>query len=342
MPYLSIVEEKLGVKEDMIENESLVTFLNKKRKSGTLQDQISILGVFDCILENIEEMYKRKLEKRDDGLDEFDVENVAAGRRLQNGLFYQNYFLPSSLFLIYQSWLKTDLEGEVMMNDLFTIGAGSATFALFPEVTGICYKCAAEKFASLENKTSEDIRLINIKVFKEQKRNKFVLPASNKVTSANDSSDSDSDESRNIDCNPFLSDDGDFNNSVEYPSQDIANPFETSENESDEEELFLDACDICSESFPSDDFVQLHKTIFHHRVLKTKFVEKPESLMTTFIQPPTMSPLLDGCESEATGSAAGRTADKSDIAVVAANDSSSNSGDAEKKFKYNFRKRLKY
>ena len=100
MTYFPILEDKLGVKEDLMENESLVIFMNKKRKSEDLKEQICFLGVFDCILGNIEELYKRKLEDRDNIFDEFDVENVAVERRIEDGIFFQRYFLPYSHILL--------------------------------------------------------------------------------------------------------------------------------------------------------------------------------------------------------------------------------------------------
>lgn len=330
MTYFPILEDKLGVKEDLMENESLVIFMNKKRKSEDLKEQICFLGVFDCIFENIEQLYMRKLEDRDKNLDEFDVENVAVERRIEDGIFFQRYFLPYSHILLYRSWLQTDIDEEVMMNELFTLGAGSETFDLTKEVHGICDVCASEKFDGFQNKSSKDIRLINIKVFKEQKRNKFHIPSV-------DNSDSDSLASSKINCNPFLSDDGDTKSVNENENQDLANPFESSENESYEEELYLDACDICGESFPSDDYVQLHRSIFHHRSLKTKFVEEPESLMTTFIQPPTKSPSHGDCDTVATSSIA---TDKSETNGLTAHAVTSITGDTKKK--YHFRKRLKY
>ena len=113
------------MKESGIENETLVTFMKKKRKSEDLKEQISFLGVFDCIFGDLEAMYKRKLEARDKNLDEFDVEDVAAKRRIEDGVFFQRYFLPYSHILLYRSWLQTALEEQVLMNELFTLGAGS-------------------------------------------------------------------------------------------------------------------------------------------------------------------------------------------------------------------------
>ena len=68
-----------------------------------------------------------KLDERD-CKDEFQTENLFAGISIEDGSFYNNYFLPSCLFYIYQLWLKkADLGFEKMFNDLFTIGTGSAT-----------------------------------------------------------------------------------------------------------------------------------------------------------------------------------------------------------------------
>lgn len=333
LTHFPILESKLGVKEAGIENESLVIFMKKKRKSEDPKEQISFLGVFDCIFDNLEDMYKRKLEERDKKLDEFDEEevDVAAKRRIEDGLFFQRYFLPYSHIILYRSWLQTDLQEQVLMNELFTLGAGSVTFNLTQEVHGICDMCASDKFAGFQNKSSEDIRLINIKVFKEQKRNKFHIPVESKGTHSDDNSDIDSLASSKLGCNPFVSDDGDTESVKENIDQDLANPFETSENDSDQEELYLDACEICGESFPSEDYVQLHRKIFHNHSLKTKFVEEPESLMTTFIHPSTQSPSHGDCDTVATSSS---NADKSDIVGA------SNFGVVEKK--NHIRKRLKY
>jgi hypothetical protein len=73
-----------------------VKFVDRKRKSDYLKKQLTNLEVFDCILPDI-----------------YDVENLFAGVSIEDGSFYNNYFLPSCLFYIYQSWLKkSDLELE--------------------------------------------------------------------------------------------------------------------------------------------------------------------------------------------------------------------------------------
>merc|ERR1719154_861803 len=61
----------------------------------------------------------------------------------------------------------------------------------------------------------------------------------------------------------------------------FTNPFNVTE--SDNEEIFVDYCDVCLESFPSEDFVNLHKKIFHS-VLKTTYVSSPEEMITSFIK----------------------------------------------------------
>ena len=74
--------------------------------------------------------------------------------------------------------------------------------------------------------------------------------------------DSDDDINKSV-CNPFESDDEVSPcDSVKKSGENIVNPFESSNSESDSEEIFLDSCEYCFESFPSADYVNLHKHCF--------------------------------------------------------------------------------
>ena len=68
----------------------------------------------------------------------------------------------------------TDVEVEIMLQELFNIGVGSATPNLFPEVHGICVKCAGDSFQRLESKSVSEIQQINKLVFKAQNNNLFL------------------------------------------------------------------------------------------------------------------------------------------------------------------------
>ena len=50
--------------------------------------------------------------------------------------------------------------------------------------------------------------------------------------------------------------------------------------------MYLDSCEFCHESFPSEDFVNLHVKIFHSVSKVTPvFVDEGEDLMTSFDVP---------------------------------------------------------
>ena len=324
---LEVVKCKLGLKENMQLNGQLVKFLDVKRKSDSLQDKMDILDLFDDVLPTVDEIYKKKICERDIH-DEFQIDNVAGGISTEDGMFYYDYFLPSTIFYMYQSWVKTDVEVEIMFKELFNIGGGSATPDLFPEIHGICEKCAGDYFQSLESKSISKIQQINKFVFKAQKNNLF-------LSMSVEEDDSEDDENKSV-CNPFESDDEVSPcDSVKKSGENIVNPFASSNSESDSEEIFLDSCEYCHESFPSADYVNLHKKLFHSsQIVQMKFVENPESLMTTFVQPDNFphSPKKVAVGAENMSGGVEETGDP----IAGASRSS------KKNKKYNFRKRLKY
>ena len=128
-------------------------------------------------------------------------------------------------------------------------------------------------------------------------------------------------------CNPFVID-------VESPI-DIArtNPFDTSS--SDTEELFLDGCELCCTTFPTAEFLALHKKIFHSKVLATKFVENAEELMVS---------ISEGPEVEAVESSPSQPVRKAQQEAKKNNNNNNNNVNDERsvKSKYKLRKCLKY
>ena len=325
---LEIIEEKLGLKENMQLHDKLVKFLEAKRKCNSIQDQVAILGAFDDVQPTIYEIYKKKISERD-VIDEFQLDNIVGGINSLDGLFYLNYFLPSTIFYMYQAWMDTACDEEIIFTELFTLGGGSKTYDLSPEVHSICEKCAVDKIKSLGSKSRFEIQQINMHVFLAQKRNNFHMP---KLSMSVQDSDSDDDQCKSI-CNPFESDD----DSVEKTSFDVVNPFDSSSSASESEDTPLHSCEICFDSYPSADFVKLHKTVFHSgQVVKMKFVENPETLMTSFVLP------VDDSSSIMESAA------NPDMSVDKSNkvgEQYSNSGQsksAENNTKYNFRKRLKW
>jgi hypothetical protein len=260
----------------------LVQFLDRKRLSSKITDQISISGVFESIFPKIRQLYLDKLEERD-AVDEFQTENVAAGIPSIDGLFYEKYFLPSCLFYMYKEWLKhNNFEETNMKNDLFIIGSGSKTYTLYPEVHGICTGCVSSVDLRFESFDESGIKEVNVAVFRMQKRDDFGNPAVTDILG-----DGDSNGSNNmVCCNPFNSDsDDEINKTEEFK----CNPFDSSSNSETEENL--DNCDICYQSFPSEDFVKIHKKVFHNtKGVKAIFVAEAEELMTSFVEEPSQKP----------------------------------------------------
>ena len=101
-----------------------------------------------------------------------------------------------------------------------------------------------------------------------------------------------------------------------------------SDDQSETSESFLYSCEICSSSFPSADFVDLHKKVFHAgQVVPLTYVEDAESLITSFVFPVGNSPSVT---------------DLTSSTVETENTVKSNSEEKKtnQKTKYNFRKRL--
>ena len=296
-------------------DKDLKRFLKKKRQSDNiLKDQIRILEVFDCIVDDIKNIYEKRLLDRVADGDEFDCESVAIGVNTVDGTFFETSFLPSFLYYIYKSWVSLDVDKHTLFKELFCIGTGCKTFSLFPEVTGLCEKCDDGKA-----KSESEIRKINKLIFLKQAANNFVNPIPDYELQE------DSDEENNY-CNPFDSDD-----QVPPPTKYV-NPFDDSDSES--EEIFFESCDVCCQSFPTVAFVELHKSIFHSGpVVKTKFVGSPECLITSFVNS-SPAPLLDSA-------APSVDKDAGSLDTVHVEDKVSVCSRVTTG-KYNFRKRLKY
>ena len=266
----------------MVLDSNLVKFLDMKRKSDNPRNQVTVLEAFECILPNIYNLYLEKLAERD-SFDEFQVENCVGGVKFEDGQFYNRYFLPSCILNIYQLWLKSDVNGNDVLEECFSIGSGSATKDLFPEVTGICVKCAAIHFQSFHLKSESEIKQVNINVFEHQKTDKFEIPGQYSVY-----------ERRNLNPQQHMNvqqrqivtqfqeyelENANHSDPVVGDKKPLTNPFEDSDI--DEDELFVDSCNICFESFPTEEFVALHKKIFHS-VLQTRYVDSPEEMITSF------------------------------------------------------------
>ena len=87
-------------------------------------------------------------------------------------IFFIKYFLPSAMLKTYQAVHKTASVIECL-NDLFSLGSGSVTYDLFPEVVGVCCLCAG----TFENlRSDESISDCNKFVIIKQFENSFKSP----------------------------------------------------------------------------------------------------------------------------------------------------------------------
>ena len=282
LPYLHAVSNKLGLRhEKHLYDEKLVKFLMKKRKSDRVEDQVVILDIFNPILPHIFDLYEEKLRSKSD--DEFDTNVIVKGMPTEDGMFYEKYFLPCCLFLMYQEWLKfNDCQGGDSMADLFTIGSGSATIYLIPEVHGLCLKCAPQVGGRFVCMNSSEISKFNEIVFKRQKNDNFM----NRIMrNMHEYSNSSEDE---MNCNPFDSDVDEISVGDRYQY----NPFESSASDNDNN-FNLDGfdCSHCFQSFPGEEFLSLHMKIFHsNKLIQPVFVSDGEELMKTFVHEESQTP----------------------------------------------------
>ena len=317
------MEKKLGLKEDFRADDPLVKYLDDKRKSDRFEDQVSILAVFEPILDRVYEIYESKISGRDIQ-DEFSVESLAGGLDITDGVFYRDYFMQSAVYYMYESWLDSEVDSVTIFRDLFDVGAGTGTLDLFPEVNGICEECAAGHFERFKLLGIHDIQKTNKLVFSSQKNHSFTNP--NKLGFVlGDMSD---DSCEMLICNPFDDEDEVLSSSpsLKQDLESIVNPF--LDDESETSESFSYSCEICSSPFPSEDFVDLHKKVFHAgQVVPLTYVEDAESLITSFVFPVGNSPSVT---------------DTTSSTVETENTVKSNSEEKKtnQKTKYNFRKRL--
>ena len=320
MHCLEAVAAKLDVREKMKLDRELETFVYKKNRSEILTNKMNIWEIFEPILPSIRELYDKKLSERDS--DAFD-DDIFCGVKIEDGLFYSNTFLPTALVYMYKHWLDYEVLNEEIYNELFSLGAGAKTMTLVPEVSSFCKECTEESLGDGE------LRQLNIAVFKKQISHKFLDPAflrffDKHVDDQMKTCELSDIEEETENCNPFVID-------VESPIDIVrTNPFDSSS--SDTEELFLDGCEFCCTTFPSEEFLALHKKIFHSKVLATKFVENAEELMVS---------ISEGPEVEAVESSPSQPIRKAQQEAKKNNNKNVND-ERSVKSKYKLRKCLKY
>ena len=263
----------LSVKENMVIPKTLKAFLNKKHRQTSHMGRLTINELFEPLLPNILELYVEKLEIRDAG-DEFglddmedsgDIEKLFAGMGSKDLIFYEKTFRPAALYFVYKEIHKSNFsDEEVLMNDIFTMGAGAESYDLIPEIVATCSMCSS---ISSEQPGQVDIESLNRKVFNMQLKDKFHLEGL--ITSSDDSS------------NISSSKEGSAVTQISEKVESLFNPFSSSVEKSPEninlpfEDLF--SCTVCPKQFTREDFLIYHKELFHKKSMSINEDEEVSS-----------------------------------------------------------------
>ena len=295
------IKSKLGTKETQKDlSEKFALFLDSKF-AGSLEKQFSTPEIMDHLEEPVWKYYKSLLDERDQ-VDEFDF-SLGGEIKQDDIFFFTRRFYPTALLLSY-SLLHHMVEPTELMGEVFTIGYGSKTYSLFPEICGVCFDCISERFQSekLQKLSPEQIRLYNQHILKAQQKDWYAI--------GKYQSDSSSDEESTPEDNTAAKDDTTTptnirSSCVSSDKQSLFefNPFivSTDINSSDSnvggskcdsnasqnvgQDLFSHACIYCGKTFTKEVFVSMHVEIFHQSSKKVvpKFVCDGEDLMTTFV-----------------------------------------------------------
>ena len=157
----------IDVKEKMAAiPKELKTFLDVKFRKTHVRESFTIHDLFENILGEIMKIYKEKLDDRDSEV-EFDTSNIVAGIPPDDVTFYKKVFTPAAVFYTYLDIHKHNfMKVEDLMEDLFSIGAGSKTENLIPEVTAICTECS-------ETLSEIEVENLNLNIFRCQQNTQF-------------------------------------------------------------------------------------------------------------------------------------------------------------------------
>ena len=167
MKNFETVKCDLDVAGRMDEDPVLETFMCNKRSKSILKDKFAPTDMLDNLEGEILKLYNLKL---DDQMEEF-YERFAMPGGDQN--FFVNVFFPTAMLKTYSKVHELTPISECL-EDLFTIGAGSETDDLFPEVHGFCEECVGDFIDG--DTSSADVIYLNIKVLKGQMDDGFRHP----------------------------------------------------------------------------------------------------------------------------------------------------------------------
>eukprot|EP00092_Neocalanus_flemingeri_P086276 GFUD01108691.1.p1 GENE.GFUD01108691.1~~GFUD01108691.1.p1 ORF type:complete len:417 (-),score=94.63 GFUD01108691.1:86-1279(-) len=290
-----VIEENF--KLDQMPQE-LEDFLKSKFVNITGIGQFSVSDIFsDDFESSVKSYYSEKIADRKNSVDEFDVENVIEFGKQKDITFYKKTFLPLAVFKTYKEKHPETSDDKELMEDVFSIGAGSRRHDLFPEVNAYCQVCCPELWETKYQR-------LNLLIFRKQFENRFSLPIEPDSSDSEKNTDSDSESviekifvpRKDSVFNPFLSDletVSDDSNSDGEDDDDSDEEVESklkkgAEHDNvDEEDTNIDItskCSSCQKTFSREDFLELHCEIFHDAKKKVtmQFVSEPVELMTSF------------------------------------------------------------
>ena len=266
------IKLRLNVRGKLSVPYDLQQFLNAKFAKSDIKDKFIVCEIFDFLEDDIRQYLQHISEANDE--EDFDIFKICSGLHPDDIPFFEKSFLPVALFNTYLE-VHPFADRKSLMNDLFSLGAGSKTQDLFPEVTALCSLCV-ESGGFTED---FDIDQFNRKVMWEQLRDNFSMPMSY------DSSDDEEglgapkatgDDVIEVDqlwYNPFSSssDESDF---------DLEELLEKNDNDGVRQVADAYKCNLCPKSFTKAEFLSFHKGWFHK--VKISYVAEGEELMESF------------------------------------------------------------
>ena len=147
-------------------NSELKLFVQKKKSKSGLQEKLYPLSLLECLEQDILNLYKEKLDKHSDEFDE------QIGMSIKDQNYFKDVFFPTALLKTYQK-VHVSTPVSECLEECFTLGAGSETYSLVPELNGFCETCAGDYFSHIQ---TSQIYLINLLVLRKQIKHKFMNP----------------------------------------------------------------------------------------------------------------------------------------------------------------------
>ena len=283
--HFNDIKGKLDTRENMQLDKDLQYFLDSKFAVSDLKKGFRVARILDKLDQPIREFYDVMLKDRDSKVDEFSMD-CFAGVNPEDLRFFERRFYPAALFYTYCQVHCTG-DRHDLMNEVFSLGAGSMTMSMMPEITGMCRECQNCKLD--RNASQEEIEKMNMRVFEEQVHDNFQLD----YDTDTDEDDESSLNQKNSVSTGFLKEIVE-RESISEVSTIIFNPF-VSEVQNSEKPVNEGGrefqCELCPKKFSREEFLSLHHKILHSKKkLVTQFVDLGEELITTFEKEPYSSP----------------------------------------------------